>query len=86
MYAVVLGRAAAQSFGRAPASLQKKLDRCFIHLANDPRRHNNIKPPKGRFSGYLRFRVGEFRVIYRIDDVSAQVVIIDIADRKDAYE
>lgn len=86
MHHVLLALSAKKSFEDADAALQKKLDRCFSLLARDPRHHNNIKPLRGRFAGYLRFRLGEYRVVYRIDDASSQVIVVDIAHRKDVYE
>lgn len=61
MYAVVLTLSARRFFEDADGGFQRKLDRCFLYLANDPRRHNNMKPLKGRFSGYLRYRIGDSR-------------------------
>ena len=86
MYTVILAKAARNTFEESDAPLQKKLDRCFAQLTKDPRRHNNIKPLKGTFSGYLRFRVGDYRVIYRVDDGSRRVLVVDIANRRDVYE
>jgi len=86
MYDVVLANSARLVFERVDAALQKKLDRCFVQLMNEPRRHNNIKALKGRFGGFLRYRVGDYRVIYRIDDRDKKVVVFDIANRKDVYE
>lgn len=86
MYDVVLANSARLIFERADAALQKKLDRCFTQLMHEPRRHNNVKALKGRFAGYLRYRVGDYRIIYRVDDAEGKVVILDIANRKDVYE
>mgnify|MGYP001552363635 CR=1 FL=1 len=86
MYEIILAKAAGKYFEEAHASLQKRIDRCFAQLESEPRRHNNIKPLKGQFAGYFRFRVGQYRIIYRIDDEAGTVVVVDIADRKDVYE
>jgi mRNA interferase RelE/StbE len=86
MYSVVLSDTAKHYFEPAEASLQRKLDRCFIQLATEPRRHNNIKPLKGKFSRYLRFHVGDYRVIYRINDFAKSVIVVEIVKRADAYE
>ena len=86
MYDVVLANTARLTFDAASPALQKKLDRCFTQLMNEPRRHNNIKSLKGRFKGYFRYRVGDYRIIYRVEDHALRVVIVDIANRKDVYE
>ena len=46
----------------------------------------NIKALKGEFSGYYRYRVGDYRVIYEIDDNSKLVTILLIAHRSRVYE
>ena len=86
MHQVVLTRSARLSFESADAPLQKKLDHCFQMISMNPRVHNNIKVLKGRFAGYLRFRAGDWRIIYRIDDASKRVIVVVIANRKDVYE
>jgi mRNA interferase RelE/StbE len=86
MYHVFLGQTAKERFEESEKSLQAKLDRCFECLAENPRRHNNIKPLKGSFAGYLRFRVGDYRVVYRVEEPKRRVVVVDIAHRKDVYE
>ena len=68
------------------AQLQQRLDRCFEQLKVDPRRHPNIKPLKGTLAGYYRYRVGNYRVVYYINDQDSQVVIAVIAHRSDVYE
>jgi mRNA interferase RelE/StbE len=86
MYQVAITALAARVFEKADAPLQRKLDRCFEQLRLDPRRHNNIKALRGEFAGYLRFRIGDYRVVYRIDEAHRQVVVMDIAHRRDVYE
>ncbi len=41
-----------------------------------------LRPP---FGGLWRAQRGEYRVRYRIDDAARQVVVLDIAHRRDAY-
>jgi len=85
-YTVIIGIDAQEFFESSSASLQKKLDRCFEHLKIEPRNYPNIKPLKGELSGYYRYRVGDYRVIYQIDDVLNQVTIILIEHRSRVYE
>ncbi|MDZ8108996.1 MAG: type II toxin-antitoxin system RelE/ParE family toxin [Nostoc sp. DedQUE12a] len=85
-YTVVISIDAQEFFESSSASLQKKLDRCFERLKIDPRNYPNIKPLKGELSGYYRYRVGDYQVIYQIDDVLNQVTIILIEHRSRVYE
>jgi mRNA interferase RelE/StbE len=86
MWEVKLTDRARQQYERASHALQNKLDRCFEMLAADPRNHPNIKALKGLLSGYWRYRVGDHRVVYRIDSDDRIVIVLIIAHRKDAYD
>lgn len=85
MYRVVLSDSARRFYEKAAASLQRKLDRCFQVLAQDPYRHPNTKRLKGRLKGYYRYRVGVYRVIYRVEEANRLVIGALIVHRSDAY-
>ena len=86
MYEVVLSPDATAFFEHADLPLAKKLARCFQRLEDDPRRHNNIKRLSPPLAGLLRYRVGDWRVIYRIDEEQRRVVVLTIAHRREVYE
>jgi len=86
MYDVVLSSKARRFFEDAPGALQRKLDRCFDALKTNPRRHPNIKSLSGPLTGYYRFRTGNHRVLYQIDDERRMVSVERIAHRREAYK
>lgn len=86
MYRVDLAPAPRRFYAAAQCPMAAKLARCFVQLESQPRRHNNIKPLRGTFAGLHRFRVGDWRVVYRIDDAQHVVYVLDIAHRSDVYE
>lgn len=43
------------------------------------------KPLRYSLKGYRRLRVGDYRVIYRVDEEKVIVIIIDIDHRRDVY-
>ena len=86
MYRLVLSREAERFYQRCDKPAAGKLARCFAALERDPRSGNNVKPLKGRFSGAFRYRVGDLRVVYTINDATLTVFVITIANRKDVYE
>jgi mRNA interferase RelE/StbE len=86
MYTVELSREADRFFARCDKPTAAKLARCFAALERDPRSGNNIKPLKGSLAGSYRYRVGNHRVVYTIDDAIVKVFIITIAHRRDVYE
>lgn len=40
---------------------------------------------RGELSGLLRWRTGDYRIIYKIDEAKRLVVIIDVGPRKSVY-
>jgi mRNA interferase RelE/StbE len=86
MFEVILSPSAAEFYAAADRPLAKKLARCFRRLESEPRRGNNVKRLKGEWSSYLRYRVGDWRVIYRVDDIANIVNVVAIAHRREVYE
>ncbi len=86
MFELILSPEAQAFFAAADPPLARKLARCFRQLEHDPRGHNNIKRLTGHLTGRLRYRLGDWRVIYRIDDRARQVHVLVIAHRSEVYE
>lgn len=86
MFEVVLSPAASEFFAAADRPLASKLARCFERLETDPLRGNNIKRLTGEWTGYSRYRVGDWRVLYRVDDAAKRVNVVVIAHRREVYE
>ena len=84
MYSVILEASAQEFYAKAEPALAKKLARCFAILEETPSYHPNLKPLKGNLAGRYRYRVGDYRVIYRIEE--SQVIILAIEHRSEAYE
>lgn len=86
MYRVVLSREAQGVYADAELPLARKLANCFARLEANPRAGNNVKPLKGPLVGFFRYRVGDHRVVYSIDDATRTVSVITIVHRRDAYD
>jgi len=86
MYEVILSPDAQAFYARADRPLAAKLARCFSRLEREPRKHNNVKRLTGKFAGLFRYRVGDWRVIIRIDERAKQVHVLVIAHRREIYE
>ena len=55
-------------------------------LINNPFFGGNIKKLKGEYKDVYRFRIGNYRLFYKIDEQKSLIVIIDIEKRQDAYK
>jgi mRNA interferase RelE/StbE len=86
MFKLALSREASRFYERCDKPAARKLARCFAALEQDPRGGNNVKPLQGQFAGAYRYRAGDLRVVYTINDLTVTVFVITIANRKDVYE
>lgn len=85
MYEILLHPDAQEVYLNADKDLAKKIARCLQQLEQNPRLHPNIKALKGDYAGYYRYRIGDYRVIYSINDKIVQIFVIAIAHRGEAY-
>jgi mRNA interferase RelE/StbE len=86
MYRVRLTKSAAKDYRSVETALAKRLAKAFEMLEQNPRQHPNIKALKGELAGRYRYRVGDYRVVYRIDDDTAEVIILLIKHRREVYD
>ncbi|WP_420629677.1 type II toxin-antitoxin system RelE family toxin [Candidatus Leptofilum sp.] len=69
-----------------PKLYQKINDVVYPQLRSNPYFGANIKKLKGEFEGFYRYRIGNYRLFYLIDNKKVFVFIVDLVQRKDAYK
>ena len=68
-------------------SLYKKIkEYVYPILRKNPYFGSNIKKLKGNYKDLYRFRIGDYRLFYKISEDTVIVFIIDIETRKGAYK
>jgi len=83
-YRVVLARSAERDLSGLPEATQVRLIRAIDALAANPR-PSGVKKLRGT-RDLWRFRVGDHRVIYRVDDGERLVDISHVRHRREAYQ
>jgi mRNA interferase RelE/StbE len=73
---------AAKSIEKLPKSIQRRILERLEILASNPRGPGSVK-----FTGEdaYRIRVGDYRVIYTIQDERLIVLVIDVGHRREVY-
>lgn len=85
MYEIEYLEDALQDIKALPKAELPKIRRAIeTRLAQDP--IGLGKPLRYSLKGHRRIRVGDYRVIYRIEEAQNCVVIVAIGHRKDIYE
>lgn len=82
MYKVVLSNKAEKELEKLQDDYFKKVDEVIFNLAHQPRPVGSLKLTEKE--GY-RIRVGNYRILYTINELQKEVIVYKIAHRKDAY-
>lgn len=83
--------AEAKTFEKQKKNIDSKLyskikNIVYPQLRSNPFSGTNIKKLKGEFKGYYRYRVGNYRLFYLIENEKVLVVIVSLKHRQSAYE
>jgi len=83
-YKVVVSKSAAKELSKLSSVANNRIIKAVIKLSDNPRPHG-AKKLKGSSENW-RIRIGDYRVIYAIDDEILIVDIRRIGHRKDIYD
>ncbi len=83
-YSVQIISSAQKEIKKLEANIRQKVVEKIHALAADPRPVGVLKL-QSRVEKY-RIRLGDFRIVYQINDASLIVLVIKVGDRKDVYD
>ena len=81
MYQIIIKKKAKKFIDKLPANERKRVVSAIERLPNG----EDIKKLKG-YDDLLRLRVGDYRIIYSVDNGKLVVLVIDIDNRGDVYK
>jgi mRNA interferase RelE/StbE len=84
-YTIRISRIAAKELQAIPAKMADKIIDAIYSLENNPRPSGH-KKLKGQKAPVYRIRIGDYRVVYLIDDVIRIVDVHKVGHRRDIYE
>lgn len=83
-YTIQVDRVAAKLLRKLDRPIQARLVAALATLAADPR-PAGMTPLAGH-PGLLRIRVGDYRVVYTIDDEILIVLVVHLGHRRNVYD
>lgn len=84
MYEIIITKKAQRALHKLPSDIANLIIKKIKFLAEDPyAENNNVKRLKGHDA--YRLRVGDYRVIYELEDNILVIQIVDIGHRKEVY-
>jgi mRNA interferase RelE/StbE len=85
VYRIEYGKSALKALRKMPRNAAQTIRGKIVVLAHDPyASHNNAAKLQER-DGY-RLRVGDWRVLYDLDDMQQVLLVLDIKPRGGAYQ
>jgi len=83
-YTILLDSAVSRQLRKLPVEVSQKLDEAIRSLADEPRPSGCVKLENSKNS--YRIRVGNFRVVYIVDDAIRIVNVVEAGNRRDMYK
>ncbi len=83
-YRVILERKAEKQLRDLTKADFQRVSNAIEKIAQNPRGHNSIKLTDSQ--NEYRYRAGNLRILYTIEDKVLHVYIFEIVDRRDAYK
>jgi mRNA interferase RelE/StbE len=81
-YELEIKRSVEREMERLPADIHRRITEAILGLESNPRPFGSRKLQVGM--GF-RLRVGDYRVLYTVDDDRSRVLISGVAHRREAY-
>jgi mRNA interferase RelE/StbE len=83
--------AETKTFLKSKTDIDKKLyakieNFVYPQLRENPHYGTSIKKLKGKLEGYYRYRLGNYRLFYLIEDEKLIIAVIDFKHRQQAYD
>lgn len=84
-----ISRTAERFIRRRNRAVQERIAGAFDYISTvSPFRHHNpttIKKLHGKRKGQYRYRIGDIRIIYRVDKARRKIEVLEIDNRGDIY-
>jgi mRNA interferase RelE/StbE len=84
-----ISHAAERFIHRRDRIVQETIAQAFEYISTvSPFRHPNpttIRQLRGKRQGQYRYRIGDIRIVYRVDRVRREIEVLEIDNRGDIY-
>ncbi len=83
--------AETKNFEKVKSKIDKKLyakivNNVYPQLKSNPYYGTNIKKLKGTLEGYYRYRLGNYRLFYLVQNSKVLVIVTEFKHRQNSYE
>lgn len=83
VYRIEITRDALRTLSKLDKPIRRRIQAAIDRLADDPRPAGVVAVKS--MSGHLRMRVGDYRVIYEVQDHRLVILIVECGHRREIY-
>ena len=76
---------AEKQFLRLDKAVQTQIKKFVLKLQELENPRERGKRLVGNFSGFWRYRVGDYRILCRIQDDALEILVVEVSHRKNVY-
>lgn len=83
-YRILLEAKAEKNLEKLPKEVQKRITQRILNLKDTPRPFGVTKINTA--NEWYRVRVGDWRILYEIDDKAKKIIVLRVRHRKEVYK
>ena len=83
-YEIIIDKEAIKALKKLPKQVQARITKKIEDLKENPR-PEGAKALQGGLNGLYRIRIGDYRVIYKVENEVVIIYVLKIAHRKSVY-
>ncbi|MCC6158184.1 MAG: type II toxin-antitoxin system RelE/ParE family toxin [Deltaproteobacteria bacterium] len=83
-YSVHVKKSAEKEIRSLPIRIRESVVQALIDLESDPTPKGRCRALRSPLNGF-RIRIGDWRILYTIDDVTREVMVFSVSHRREAY-
>jgi len=73
---------ASKNANKFPSKIHRKIDRAFEILKQNPLTGEKLR---GKLADYYKYRIGDYRIVYRFDAKKSTLLVVKIEHRQGVY-
>ena len=86
VFKIQITKSCLKQIDRAPTGIRQAVDKAIRKISESPCKGIGIKAMTGNWSGYYRYRLGSYRIIYRVEHDTITVFVVSFGTRGDIYK
>lgn len=84
-YRIEITRDALKALRKLDKPVRRRVQAAIDALQHDPRPAGTVAM-QGRLKGAYRVRVGDYRVVYMVQDAELVILVVDLGHRREIYD